>query len=83
MSSAKRGVESSANRKLSRNGPGGDNGDLLEADFRPASLRVHPGHNFRFARDLPGAAAERVGFSSKSFYCSKLFQRFIVRTVAS
>jgi hypothetical protein len=24
--------------------------DLLEADFWPASLRVCPGHNFRFVR---------------------------------
>jgi hypothetical protein len=24
--------------------------DVLEADFRPPSLRVHPGHNFRVAR---------------------------------
>jgi hypothetical protein len=24
--------------------------DLLEADFWPASLKVHPGHNFRVAR---------------------------------
>jgi hypothetical protein len=26
------------------------NGDLLEADFGPASLKVHPGHNFWIAR---------------------------------
>ena len=27
------------------------NGDFPEADFWPALLRVHPGHNFRLVRD--------------------------------
>jgi len=34
-----------------RNGLGGD---IPEADFWPASLRVNPGHYFRVARDTGG-----------------------------
>jgi len=36
---------------LSASHRGEDVAHFLEADFRSASLRVHPGYNFRVARD--------------------------------
>jgi hypothetical protein len=36
------------------------NSDLLEADLRPASLRVHPGHYFRSARHPTGTKEMRT-----------------------
>jgi len=48
------------------------NGGLLEAGFWTASLRVHPGHNFRCARDS-GARKRQVDIPSRknllSFPC--------------
>ena len=47
--------------------------DVLEADFWTASLKVHPGHNFRIARDTPlfvDRASRKPGQGCRLLTCS-------------